>query len=66
MSSVARVSCVALSGDVHEGEMSQVCRVCLLVSVSAVVTHFLTEISTRPFQLVTGRVWKGTAFGGEW
>lgn len=22
------------------------------------------EISTRPFQLVTGRVWKGTAFGG--
>ncbi|GAC1582805.1 MAG: hypothetical protein NVS3B20_13310 [Polyangiales bacterium] len=21
-------------------------------------------ISTRPFQLVTGRVWKGTAFGG--
>jgi S-(hydroxymethyl)glutathione dehydrogenase/alcohol dehydrogenase len=23
-----------------------------------------TEISTRPFQLVTGRQWKGTAFGG--
>ena len=23
-----------------------------------------TEISTRPFQLVTGRVWRGTAFGG--
>ena len=22
------------------------------------------EISTRPFQLVTGRVWRGTAFGG--
>jgi len=22
------------------------------------------EINTRPFQLVTGRVWKGTAFGG--
>lgn len=22
------------------------------------------EISTRPFQLVTGRTWKGTAFGG--
>ena len=22
------------------------------------------EIKTRPFQLVTGRVWKGTAFGG--
>ena len=22
------------------------------------------EISTRPFQLVTGRNWKGTAFGG--
>lgn len=23
-----------------------------------------TEIRTRPFQLVTGRVWKGSAFGG--
>jgi S-(hydroxymethyl)glutathione dehydrogenase/alcohol dehydrogenase len=23
------------------------------------------EIATRPFQLVTGRVWKGTAFGGS-
>ena len=23
------------------------------------------EIATRPFQLVTGRVWKGTAFGGQ-
>ena len=22
------------------------------------------EINTRPFQLVTGRVWRGTAFGG--
>jgi S-(hydroxymethyl)glutathione dehydrogenase/alcohol dehydrogenase len=22
------------------------------------------EISTRPFQLITGRSWKGTAFGG--
>jgi S-(hydroxymethyl)glutathione dehydrogenase/alcohol dehydrogenase len=22
------------------------------------------EISTRPFQLVVGRVWRGTAFGG--
>jgi S-(hydroxymethyl)glutathione dehydrogenase/alcohol dehydrogenase len=22
------------------------------------------ELSTRPFQLVTGRTWKGTAFGG--
>ncbi|MEQ8165627.1 MAG: S-(hydroxymethyl)glutathione dehydrogenase, partial [Alphaproteobacteria bacterium] len=22
------------------------------------------EIATRPFQLVTGRVWNGTAFGG--
>ncbi len=23
-----------------------------------------TEIATRPFQLITGRVWQGTAFGG--
>lgn len=27
-------------------------------------TTISTEISTRSFQLVTGRVWKGTAFGG--
>ena len=26
--------------------------------------YYYLEISTRPFQLVTGRVWKGTAFGG--
>ncbi len=25
-----------------------------------------TEIATRPFQLVTGRVWRGSAFGGAW
>ena len=25
---------------------------------------YFTEISTRPFQLICGRVWKGTAFGG--
>ena len=24
------------------------------------------EISVAPFQLVTGRVWKGSAFGGVW
>ena len=23
------------------------------------------EVATRPFQLVTGRTWKGTAFGGN-
>src|SRR5262249_6396872 len=28
------------------------------------VTPAGAEIATRPFQLVTGRVWKGTAFGG--
>ncbi|MBI3704784.1 MAG: S-(hydroxymethyl)glutathione dehydrogenase/class III alcohol dehydrogenase [Rhizobiales bacterium] len=28
------------------------------------VAGFGQEIATRPFQLVTGRVWKGTAFGG--
>ena len=28
------------------------------------VTPSGTEISTRPFQLVTGWVWKGSAFGG--
>ncbi|KAL3317631.1 hypothetical protein Ciccas_003721 [Cichlidogyrus casuarinus] len=34
------------------------------VSVIAGVAPAGTEISTRPFQLVTGRTWKGTAFGG--
>ncbi|RJE80951.1 S-(hydroxymethyl)glutathione dehydrogenase/class III alcohol dehydrogenase [Paracoccus sp. JM45] len=34
------------------------------VSVIIGVAAAGAEISTRPFQLVTGRVWKGTAFGG--
>jgi len=34
------------------------------VSVIVGVAPSGTEISTRPFQLVTGRTWKGTAFGG--
>jgi S-(hydroxymethyl)glutathione dehydrogenase/alcohol dehydrogenase len=33
---------------------------CVIIGVAASGQ----EISTRPFQLVTGRVWKGTAFGG--
>ncbi|MEO7742096.1 MAG: S-(hydroxymethyl)glutathione dehydrogenase/class III alcohol dehydrogenase [Usitatibacter sp.] len=34
------------------------------VSVIIGVAGAGQEVSTRPFQLVTGRVWKGTAFGG--
>ena len=34
------------------------------VSVIIGVAPAGTEIATRPFQLVTGRTWKGTAFGG--
>src|SRR5690606_23514909 len=34
------------------------------VSVIIGVAPSGAEIATRPFQLVTGRVWKGTAFGG--
>jgi S-(hydroxymethyl)glutathione dehydrogenase/alcohol dehydrogenase len=34
------------------------------VSVVIGVADAGKEISTRPFQLVTGRVWKGSAFGG--
>ena len=34
------------------------------VSVVIGVAPSGAEIQTRPFQLVTGRVWKGTAFGG--
>jgi S-(hydroxymethyl)glutathione dehydrogenase/alcohol dehydrogenase len=32
--------------------------------VSTIIGVAGQEISTRPFQLVTGRVWKGSAFGG--
>ncbi|XP_058117442.1 alcohol dehydrogenase class-3 [Anopheles ziemanni] len=34
------------------------------VSVIVGVAESGKEIATRPFQLVTGRTWKGTAFGG--
>ncbi|XP_062554605.1 alcohol dehydrogenase class-3 [Armigeres subalbatus] len=34
------------------------------VSVIVGVAEAGREIATRPFQLVTGRTWKGTAFGG--
>ncbi len=34
--------------------------VCTIIGVAAAGQ----EIATRPFQLVTGRVWKGSAFGG--
>jgi len=34
--------------------------VCVIIGVAAAGA----EIATRPFQLVTGRTWKGTAFGG--
>jgi S-(hydroxymethyl)glutathione dehydrogenase/alcohol dehydrogenase len=33
------------------------------VSVIIGVAGAGQEIATRPFQLVTGRTWKGTAFG---
>jgi len=35
------------------------------VSVIVGVAAAGQEIATRPFQLVTGRTWKGTAFGGN-
>jgi S-(hydroxymethyl)glutathione dehydrogenase/alcohol dehydrogenase len=34
------------------------------ISVIIGVASAGQEIATRPFQLVTGRTWKGTAFGG--
>jgi S-(hydroxymethyl)glutathione dehydrogenase/alcohol dehydrogenase len=34
------------------------------VSLVLGVAPARAAITTRPFQLVTGRVWKGTAFGG--
>ena len=35
------------------------------ISVVVGVAASGEEIATRPFQLVTGRTWKGTAFGGN-
>jgi S-(hydroxymethyl)glutathione dehydrogenase/alcohol dehydrogenase len=38
---------------------------CMLMLMSIVgVAASGQEIKTRPFQLVTGRTWKGSAFGG--
>ena len=37
---------------------------CLLTLFTEGVAGAGQEISTRPFQLVTGRKWMGTAFGG--
>ena len=40
------------------------CTPCWGQSIIIGVAGVGQEISTRPFQLVTGRVWKGSAFGG--
>jgi len=51
----------------HVGLMRQALECCHRgwgVSVIIGVAGSGQEISTRPFQLVTGRVWKGSAFGG--
>jgi S-(hydroxymethyl)glutathione dehydrogenase / alcohol dehydrogenase len=51
----------------HVGLMRQALECCHRgwgVSVIIGVAGAGQEIATRPFQLVTGRVWKGSAFGG--
>jgi S-(hydroxymethyl)glutathione dehydrogenase/alcohol dehydrogenase len=51
----------------HVGLMRQALECCHRgwgVSVIIGVAGSGQEIATRPFQLVTGRVWKGSAFGG--
>lgn len=52
----------------HERQLSDICCCCcvraVLRSVIIGVAASGQEISTRPFQLVTGRVWRGSAFGG--
>ncbi|KAK5190348.1 formate dehydrogenase (NAD+) [Exophiala xenobiotica] len=40
------------------------CVISILVLADCVEAPAGAEISTRPFQLVTGRVWRGCAFGG--
>lgn len=49
----------------HSHSLSSLPLVCPLLPLCSVgVAGAGQEISTRPFQLVTGRVWKGSAFGG--
>ena len=40
------------------------CAVYIGAVLVGIVAPAGAEIKTRPFQLVTGRTWKGTAFGG--
>jgi S-(hydroxymethyl)glutathione dehydrogenase/alcohol dehydrogenase len=54
---------------VSKGGKSRAC--CIIVVVLSASASIIigvapagAVIETRPFQLVTGRVWKGTAFGG--
>src|SRR5918992_441295 len=48
----------------EDAPFDKVCYVGWGVSTVIGVAGAGQEIRTRPFQLVTGRVWKGTAFGG--
>lgn len=68
-------SCIIGKEERHEvGVLKRVCTVGLFSYALVCIVFFFSlclgvaasghEISTRPFQLVTGRVWKGTAFGG--
>jgi Zn-dependent alcohol dehydrogenase len=45
----------------HDGDINNWC---MLIAIIVGVAASGQEIATRPFQLVTGRVWRGSAFGG--
>jgi S-(hydroxymethyl)glutathione dehydrogenase/alcohol dehydrogenase len=51
---------IKASGNCHTDEFTRGWGVSVIIGVAGAGQ----EIRTRPFQLVTGRVWKGTAFGG--
>ena len=36
----------------------------MIILAARIQLNLTLYLSTRPFQLVTGRVWRGTAFGG--
>src|SRR5260221_440360 len=55
---------IALAKIREDAPFDKVCYIGWGVSVIIGVAGSGQEIKTRPFQLVTGRVWKGTAFGG--
>lgn len=64
VSCVTSVCSLIFSSNIQQRAALEACHKGWGVSVIVGVAGAGQEIATRPFQLVTGRTWKGTAFGG--